>query len=1082
MDCTIATSLEFCNMDYNDLSLETIERALSYLDCDSREEWLMAGMALKHELGHGGFNTWTSWASASSSFNIKNSRSQWKGFGRRKNDVKIGSLIHVAMNYGFKFESNKPISHAVKKQRQEARMIAEREAIADAEKAKQQELKSKQTALQRWNNAVDAMSHPYLDKKNILSHGTKIGEWVWKNDNNELVKEPNALLIPLSKDGNIVSLQAIFPYKVEKNGNQTDKFLLYGAEKEGVHFVFYGFDTETILLCEGWATGATLFEATQKTVYVCIDSGNLVHVAKIVREKYPMSHIIVCADNDQYKKVNTGLKSADKVACEVDADIVYPTFKNTKNKPTDFNDLMLENLGSYDEILSIVDVPRQYKPKDSQIEEFNAFDLMWVNDAEKKFKTSQSPLEVACAGLAYGIQLASDYPAFITMDAIRCRLKHPLIHHKTHTSIMCRIHWSIQARKRIALTAIKPSSWGNKHNHIVVSDLSEYKQQTPVSLIFAPMASGKTKNVIKPFCESSTAPFCAVAHRRSLVSDLASRLHIESYENVNFSNADLEEKVAVCLPSTQARNLLPFMSRVVNLAIDEISQNIRFTSSKECKVTGANQEKVFLGFKELINECENVIAADASIDQTTIDFFEDARPDEVFTIVEQVPKNEGKKCFLYGDRADLLTQVEVELNNNGKVWFSVESAERAEVLAQIYKDYKVITITSKNSKTKKIQQFLNNIEKESLNYDMVIASPAISSGVSVEHKGCEHFTMIAGMASGHSICFSDFAQMLGRVRYVKSYHVCLQKNNKRFEGVTELSILTGLRQAQAIEGGSLRDNEYSRFNAHIQAKEEVYRADFANGFVWFLQYYCFEILVGRVPLPNYMLSEMMKDLTKEAKEENTRKIVSATKISKQEAEILDSKREITNAEYYDLLAFKLRMSLNIELDDDIHNFDVEMFENMSRLDRFARYLGLQSKHDDSELNISLRKFQKAQIEATKILFGDIDLSKHFFDTATCDSIIKTASSNENRFMMSALRLIPSKYGQWKENKRGELLELKMPERSGKSVAQILEKFGLGWKRTTQSVNGVPISGYVVKEDDYLKMKFYAERRYKGLVI
>ena len=154
-------------MDYKDLSLETIERALSYLDYESREEWLMAGMALKHELGHGGFGTWIAWASASSSFNLKNSKSQWKGFGRRKNDVKIGSIIHVAMNYGFKFENSRPISQAVKQQRQEARLIAELEAIADAEKAKQQELKSKQTALQRWDNAVDALSHPYLDKKNI---------------------------------------------------------------------------------------------------------------------------------------------------------------------------------------------------------------------------------------------------------------------------------------------------------------------------------------------------------------------------------------------------------------------------------------------------------------------------------------------------------------------------------------------------------------------------------------------------------------------------------------------------------------------------------------------------------------------------------------------------------------------------------------------------------------------------------------------------------------------------------------------------------------------------------------------------
>ena len=96
--------------------------------------------------------------------------------------------------------------------------------------------------------------------------------------------------------------------------------------------------------------------------------------------------------------------------------------------------------------------------------------------------------------------------------------------------------------------------------------------------------------------------------------------------------------------------------------------------------------------------------------------------------------------------------------------------------------------------------------------------------------------MIAGMASGHKICFSDFAQMLARVRYVDHYHVFLQPNNKRFEHVNAISILTGLRQAAMLEGATIKENEYSAFKAHIEATEEMYRADFANGFCWFLEY------------------------------------------------------------------------------------------------------------------------------------------------------------------------------------------------------------------------------------------------------
>ena len=221
---------------------------------------------------------------------------------------------------------------------------------------------------------------------------------------------------------------------------------------------------------------------------------------------------------------------------------------------------------------------------------------------------------------------------------------------------------------------------------------------------------------------------------------------------------------------------MKFTDRVQNLAIDEISQNLRFTKSKECRATGVDQEGVYMGLKDLVNHSEIIVAADASIDQTTIDFFEQARPDEVFTIVEQIPNNQReKKCFLY-DEETLLSRVQVELMNGGNVWFAVESVAKAEAIHALFSEnFKCMLVSSKNSTSKKVKDFLNNVEVESRKYNLVIASPAISSGVSVEHAMMPHFTMIAGIASGAAICFSDFAQMLARVRYVDHYHVCLKK-------------------------------------------------------------------------------------------------------------------------------------------------------------------------------------------------------------------------------------------------------------------------------------------------------------------
>lgn len=1053
------------------MSNETIRSALSFLDYEDREIWLSCGMCIKHELGELGFDMWNAWSSMGSTYNAKHCKAQWKSFKSGKGRT-IGTLMYHAINAGFKLdERQQKVSPHIIQQRKERQKQLEIEAKLDQQKMLEQEKKSANRAQQIWDNAKECENHPYLSKKDVMPHGTRLAPWTWYGDDKDKHTEKDALIIPLYFNNQVVSLQAILSQKVFKNEKWTDKFLLYGAQKKGVHSII-GSETDTILVCEGWATGATLHEATNLQVYVAIDAGNLDHVCRYVRKRYPLSRIIICADNDQYGKSNTGIKSAEKAACNVDADVVYPIFENLWTEPTDFNDLYHES--GYNSVFERVMSAKLYKPKENNREVFNSFDLPYIEDAARLLEESNSPLTVARAALVVAVRMSEKVPAFTTIEQIRKFIDHPLINPRTHTSIMCRVHWAVQNRKRMALTAVKPQSWGNKHDHVVLSSLSEFKVTNPVSLVFAPMGSGKTKDVIKPFCDSSEKPFCAIAHRRSLIADLAKRLNISSYED---SGANYQDKLAICLPSIDSANMANFISRASNVAIDEISQNIRFTKSKECKVRGRTEEHVFYGLKKLVNEAETVIAADASIDQTTIDFFEQARPDERFTIVELLPDNKRKrKCFLYQERADLLTKIDIELKNGGNVWLSVESAERAEVLKQIFeKNYETLAITSKNSKQAEIRDFLDHIEERSREYRLIIASPAISSGVSVEHRDKPHFTIIAGMASGHKICFSDFAQMLARVRYVDHYHVFLQPNNKRYEHVNYVSILTGLRQAAMLEGIQIRENGYSKFKAHIEATEEMYRADFANGFCWFLEYYCFEILCALTHDVDHSLSEQMKELTKEMKIKYRLAIQEAEKIDKNQAVFIENKLDQTDDEYHQLVAFKIRSSLGFKLDHDICELDIDMFENMPNVDRFARLLGLSFDIDENDKNISLRRFQNAQIHATRIIFDNTDLSSAIFTKELCSEIMKRVTSNESRFMLSSLKLIPSKYGQWRESKKGELLPMNLPENNTKAVGQILEKFGLAWRRTSISRTE---KCYKITEESINTMMEYARRRYE----
>lgn len=103
----------------------------------------------------------------------------------------------------------------------------------------------------------------------------------------------------------------------------------------------------TIYIAEGFATAASIHEAIGQVVVVAFNSGNLKPVAKAIKEAYPEAPIIICGDEDLFTVVNNaplnpGREAAIEAAKSVMGEVVFPKFKSLVNKPTDFNDLAVE--------------------------------------------------------------------------------------------------------------------------------------------------------------------------------------------------------------------------------------------------------------------------------------------------------------------------------------------------------------------------------------------------------------------------------------------------------------------------------------------------------------------------------------------------------------------------------------------------------------------------------------------------------------------------------------------------------------------------------------------------------------------
>ncbi len=161
--------------------------------------------------------------------------------------------------------------------------------------------------------------HPYLMAKRVKPYGIK------QENNNLIIAVQNV-------HSHTLGLQEITP-----TGEK--RFLPFSQVKGNFFFIGKASD-QHIVICEGYATGATIHEATGLPVAVAFNAGNIPHVVDALKEKYVKNTFIIAADDDWKGKNNVGLEVATKTAQEKGCLLAVPVFLGERaDKDTDFNDL-----------------------------------------------------------------------------------------------------------------------------------------------------------------------------------------------------------------------------------------------------------------------------------------------------------------------------------------------------------------------------------------------------------------------------------------------------------------------------------------------------------------------------------------------------------------------------------------------------------------------------------------------------------------------------------------------------------------------------------------------------------------------
>jgi putative DNA primase/helicase len=306
-------------------SREAIEAALTFIPPNDRPLWLKVGMALKVELGDAGFDLFDTWSQSAESYDVAAVKSVWKGF-KLGGKISIGTLLFEAKQRGFNLKDHAPAApitaeEAAKQKQERAQRLADDMAEIDRKQAQAASI-----AFKAWSDAKASGNSAYLEKKKVIAHGVRFAP----------SNGGDTLLIPLhDASGNLCNLQRIFP-----NG---DKRFYTGGRMSGCFHVLGDVAvSEWLLIAEGYATGATLLEASGHAVAIAFSASNIKNVAKSMRERYPDKRILICADDDSQTEQKTGKNSGVIAATEAAKAVNGAWCKplGLRGDGNDFNDLM----------------------------------------------------------------------------------------------------------------------------------------------------------------------------------------------------------------------------------------------------------------------------------------------------------------------------------------------------------------------------------------------------------------------------------------------------------------------------------------------------------------------------------------------------------------------------------------------------------------------------------------------------------------------------------------------------------------------------------------------------------------------
>jgi hypothetical protein len=277
------------------------------------------------------------------------------------------------------------------------------------------------------------------------------------------------------------------------------------------------------------------------------------------------------------------------------------------------------------------------------------------------------------------------------------------------------------------------------------------------------MGGAKTEFMGMRMARQSTSSY--ITNRIALVGSSCGRIE----EMVHYHEADsYDDHVGMCL------NSLPrYLSSAIGkpVYLDEARQVLETLVSSPII---ENRQELFDGFISVLNHCPSFHSADADFDNTAIEFYKRHAPHLKFIVLEsEAVKHPARHIKLPSFNAAKKKLIDELLSGNRGV-AAVSSKNQAQKIVKFVKKHagdKRILLYTGQGKSEKQLKFAANPSVESQNYDLIVYTSAMGSGVSIVDHGLSFTISLISQI----LPSNENLQMIGRNRCAQRVYVAFDR-------------------------------------------------------------------------------------------------------------------------------------------------------------------------------------------------------------------------------------------------------------------------------------------------------------------